>query len=71
MDHEPGAELGQQVPAMPAGATSLPEDASVGGLRRPSRRRWPLVASVVLVAATLVVGAGVLLAPGQPPSVGR
>lgn len=50
MDHEPGAELGQpQVPAMPAGATSLPEDAPVGGLRRPSRRRWLLVASVVLV----------------------
>jgi hypothetical protein len=68
MDQEPGAELGQQqVPAMPAGTTSLPEDAPVGGLRQPSRRRWLLVASVALVGVSLVVGAGVLLAPGQPP----
>jgi hypothetical protein len=72
MDREPGGEFGQQqVPALPAGAASLPEDAPVGGLRRPSRRRRLLVAGVVLVGVILVVGAGVLLAPGQPPSGGR
>ncbi len=71
MDHEPGAELGQQqVPAIPGGPTSLPEDAPAGEARGSSQRWRLLVASVVLVGVSLVVGAGVLLA-SRRPSGGR
>jgi cell division protein FtsX len=46
------------------------EPAPEGGPRRPSRHRR-LVASMVLVGVSLVVGGGVLLVSRQPPSVGR
>lgn len=43
----------------------------MGEPRRPGRRRRLLIAGVVLVGVSLVVGAGVLLASGQLPPGGR
>ncbi len=72
MNDEPRSDLGQQQePTVPTGPASLPEPVPASGPRRPSRRRWLLVACVVLVGVSLVVGAGVLLVSRQPLSVGR
>ena len=68
MNDAPRAEPGQQAPALPAAPVSLPEPVPAGRPRRPSRRRRWLVASVVLVAVSLVAGASVLLVSGQPRS---
>jgi cell division protein FtsX len=67
MNDEPRSEFGQpQEPAVPTGPASLPEPAPASGPRWPSRRRL-LVASMLLVGVSLVVGGGVLLVSRQPP----
>jgi FtsX extracellular domain len=72
MNDEAGSELGQQQePTVPAGPASLPEPVPANGPRKLPRRRWLLVASVVLVVASLAVGVSVLLVSRQPPSGGR
>jgi cell division protein FtsX len=72
MNDEPRSELGQQQePTAPTGPASLPEPAPAPRPPRPSRRRRLLVASVVLVVASLAVGVSVLLVSRQPLSGGR
>ena len=72
MNEEPRSVLGQQQePTVPTGPASLPEPVPASGPPRPSRRKRLLVASVVLVVASLAVGVSVVLVSRQPSSGGR